>query len=120
MAETVATLGPGPASRPYPGLRQRDTLRARHTETVRRLAALPVPPPPSVYDPPSEIGFLLIDHIAYLRAAIDALESLFERCADDAADHGGARAESYDLIRAAAEDFIAPISAAAEELTGQA
>lgn len=115
MSESL-TVHP-PESRPR--LRQRDTLRARHNETVRRLATLPVPPGPSIYDSHAELGFLLLDQRAYLRAAIEALEPVFARCADDAADHGGARAESFDLIRAAAEDFIAPISSAAETLTGE-
>lgn len=79
-----------------------DTLRSDHNQMLKRLAALPVPPAPSVYDTHSELGFLLLDQIVYLRALVDAFAPLFERCADDAADHGGARAESFDLIRGAA------------------
>lgn len=96
-----------------------DTLRARHNEAVRRLAALPVPPAVSVYDSDAERGYLLLDQIVYLRAVVDAFAPVFERRADDAVDHGGARAESFDLVRGAAEDFIAPISAAAHALTGE-
>jgi hypothetical protein len=35
------------------------------------------------------------------------------------ADYGGARIESFDLVRAATEDFVAPITDAAERLTGE-
>lgn len=100
----------------FPSSRLRDTLRARHHETVCRLAALPVPPSPSVYDSRVEIGHLLLEHIAYLRQVADAVATVFERAADDGADHAGARAESFDLVRAAVEDFVAPITIAAERL----
>lgn len=96
-----------------------DTLRGEHNQMVKRLAALPVPPAPSVYDTHSDLGYLLQDQITYLRALLDAFAPLFERCADNAADHGGAKAESFDLIRGAAEDFIAPIGMAGEELVGE-
>ena len=96
--------------------RDRGTLRGGHSEAVRRLAALPVPPPLSVYDSDQALSHLLLDQAAYLRAVTDALAPVFERCADDAADYGGARSESFDLVRAAVEDFIAPISSAAHGL----
>jgi hypothetical protein len=108
------------ARKPCPSRwRERDTLRGRHNEALRRLAALLVPPPPSVYDSRSELGYLLHDQVAYLRQVVDALAPVFERTADDAVDYGGARTESFDLVRAAAEDFIAPLVNAAEDLTGQ-
>lgn len=92
----------------------RDTLRSRHHQTVCRLAALPLPPAPSVYDSRSELGHLLLDQITYLRQVVDAVATVFEGAADDAADYAGARAESFDIVRAAVEDFVAPITIAAE------
>lgn len=98
--------------------RQRNTLHTCHNEVVRLLAALPVPPPPSGYDTGPEVGHLLLDQIIYLRQVVDAVGVVFERVADDAADCGGARLESFDLVRAATEDFVAPITNAAERLVG--
>ena len=94
----------------------RETLRVSYNHTVRRLAALPVPPPPSIYDSRCELGHLLLDQVKFLRQVIDAVAAVFERAADDAADYAGARAESFDLVRAALEDFVAPITDAAERL----
>ena len=96
--------------------RTRDTLRARYQRTVCRLTALPVPPPPSVYDSRCEVGHLLLDQVTFLRQVVDAVAAVFERAADDAADYAGARAESFDLVRAALEDFVTPITDAAERL----
>lgn len=97
---------------------ERNTLRACHIEAVHRLAVLPLPPTPSVYDPGRELGHVLLDQIAYLRQLVDTVGAVFECVADDAADYGGARVESYDIVRAATEDFIAPITNAAEGLVG--
>ena len=100
----------------YRGVRPigaRDSLGRRHNEAVRRLAALAVPPSPSPYDPNQALRGLLLDQVAYLRVVTETLAPVFERCADDAADCGGARAESFDLVRASVEDFVAPISSAA-------
>lgn len=58
----------------------------------------------------------MLGHVAYLRQLVDLCGPLFERAADDAADHGGARAESFDIVRAAVEDFVAPITSVAERL----
>lgn len=110
----------GPKFQPSPPLqRERCSLRDRHHQTVCRLAALPVPLPLAVYDTGPELGHLLLDRIAYLRQVVDAVSAVFERAADDAADYGGARIESFDLVRAATEDFVAPITNAAERLIGE-
>jgi len=69
-----------------------------------------------VYDSRSEVGHLLLDQIVYLRQIADAVATVFEGVADDGADYAGARAESFDLVRAAVEDFVAPITIAAERL----
>jgi hypothetical protein len=61
---------------------------------------------------------LLLDQIAYLRQVVDTVAAVFECAADDAADYGGARVESFDFVRAATEDFVAPITDAAEQLVG--
>lgn len=98
---------------------RRGSERAHHAEAVRQLAQLHVPPGPSIYDPQSEIGALLRDQTAFLRRVIDILEPIFSRVADDAADYGGARAESFDIVRAAAEDYLAPITLVAERLIGE-
>lgn len=110
-ARSVASHKPSLSSE-----RARDTLRTRHHQTVCRLAALSVPPAPSVYDSRCELGHLLLDQIAYLRQVTDAVATVFEGAADDGADYAGARAESFDLVRAAVEDFVAPITIAAERL----
>jgi len=112
-------MQPQPVAKREPSLasqRSRDTPRSRHQETVCRLAALPPPPAPSVYDSRSELGYLLLDQVTYLRQVADALATVFEGAADDGADYAGARAESFDLVRAAVEDFVAPITIAAEHL----
>ena len=93
--------------------RARDTLSRRHSEALRRLATLSVPPSPSLHDPERVLGRLLLDHAAYLRAVTETLAPVFERCADDAADYAGARSEDFDLVRASVEDFVAPIASAA-------
>jgi len=95
-------------------LRRADTIRADHNEMVKRLAAMPVPPAASIYDDHSELGFMLSDHVAYLRCVVDAIAPVFERCADDAADYGGAKAESFDIVRGGVEDFLAPIISASD------
>ena len=105
-----------PPERSLSSLRMRDTPRSRHQGTVCRLAALPVPPAPSVYDSRSELGHLLLDQVTYLRQVTDAVATVFEGAADDGADYAGARVESFDLVRAAVEDFVAPITIAAEHL----
>lgn len=97
--------------------RHAEMPEARHNQMVLRLTAIPAPPALSVYDARAERAYLLLEHIRYLRSLIDALAPVFEHCADDAADHGGARAESFDLVRAAVEDFVAPIGEAASALT---
>jgi hypothetical protein len=101
---------------PLASQRVRDTLRARHQQTVCRLAALPVPPPASVYDSRPELGHSLFDQIVFLRQIVDSVAAVFERVADDAADYAGARVESFDLVRAAVEDFVGPMTDAAERL----
>jgi hypothetical protein len=117
---TMRTKSAGPIFQPsLPSQRERNTLRACHNQTVCRLASLPVPPPLSVYDTAPELGHLLLDQVAYLRQVVDAVSAVFECAADDAADYGGARIESFDLVRAATEDFVAPITDAAERLTGE-
>ena len=75
-----------------------------------------MPPPPSVYDSRCEVGHLLLDQVTFLRQVIESVAEVFERAADDAADYAGARVESFDLVRAALEDFVAPITDAAERL----
>lgn len=95
---------------------ERESLRCVHQEAVRRLATLDAPPPLSVYDPVTEISHVLLEQVAYLRQVVDLCSPLFERVADDAADYAGARAESFDVIRAAVEDYLAPITDAADQL----
>lgn len=111
--QSTATVVDSPSAVP---LRKRDTPGARHQETLRRLAALDVPPSLSVYDPPAAVGVVLLEHVTYLRQLVDLCAPLFEAAADDAADCGGARIESFDIVRGAVEDFVAPITDAAERL----
>jgi len=87
-------------------LRRADTIRADHNEMVKRLAAMPVPPDASIYNAQRRLYRM---EVAYLRCVVDAIAPVFERCADDAADYGGAKAESFDIVRGGVEDFLAPI-----------
>lgn len=91
-----------------------DTLRARHNALVAKLTNLPVPPRPDVYMRVSTIQECMADDVKYLRAVFDAFRPVCERIADDAADYGGARIESFDIVLAAIEDFLDPVVAAAE------
>jgi hypothetical protein len=94
----------------------RETLGTCHIESLRQLAALPVPPAPSVYDTKRELAWVFHGQVIFLRQIVDLIEPVFMRAADDAADFGGVRVESFDLIRGAIEDFVAPITVAAEQI----
>lgn len=107
---------PVTALRPSRVPSERRNPRHLHRETVARLASVTAPPALSVYDPANEIGGLVLEHVDYLRRLVDIFCPIFERVADDAADYGGARAESFEIVRAAIEDFVAPLSDAAERL----
>ncbi len=98
-----------------PAPRDRETLGTCHNESLRQLAALPVPPAPSIYDTKPERAWAFHGQVIFLRQIVDLLEPVFVRAADDAADYGGVRVESFDLIRGAVEDFVAPITVAAEQ-----
>jgi len=104
-----------PLRSPLPAPPDRETLGTCHKESLRQLAALPVPPAPSVYDSKPELAWAFHGHVIFLRQIVDLLEPFFMRAADDAADFGGVRVESFDIIRGAVEDFVAPITVAAEQ-----
>ena len=92
------------------------TLRGWHDAMVAALSRLEVPPAPSVYDRRGDKVWWLQDEARYLRAVVAALSPVFDLAAADAADFAGARVEDFAIVEAAAEDFIAPLVRAAEEL----
>jgi len=92
-----------------------DSLRARHNQAVADLTKMRVPPSPELFDTHGEKAWLLEAHVDYMRAVWAAVKPVFERCADDARDHCGARIETVDLMDATLADIAAGFTNAAEE-----
>lgn len=98
--------------------RANDTMRKRHNEFVRAIAAMPVPPEPDAYMRYSDVGYCIRDALNYVNQIaehfIDVLDGINDMVVDSATV--AVKPEPASCIRDILHDWSGPLEAAADTM----